>query len=76
MDGCPHCDKLKKLLKENDIEFIELNIEEHEEYYESFSKKVDSDLLPAFIINKTAFVPDKSFKTIDDALIIIKNFIE
>tara|TARA_R110000803_G_scaffold47634_3_gene99270 strand:- start:486 stop:755 length:270 start_codon:yes stop_codon:yes gene_type:complete len=68
MKGCSHCDELKKQLNENKINFIELDVDEHEELYESFSKKVENEFLPAIIIGKTVFVPNKSFKTITEAV--------
>jgi glutaredoxin len=73
MGGCPHCDNLKNLLKENNIDFIELDVDQHEELYEKFSKKVNNDFLPAILIGKTAFLPDRSFQTINEAVELVKN---
>ena len=77
MQGCPHCDNLKTQLKERKISFIEKDVDdvENEVLYESFSKKVDSDYLPAVIIGKKAFLPDRSFKTIDQGVEIIQNYL-
>ncbi len=76
MKGCPHCDNLKNKLRENNIDFIELDVDEHEELYEKFSKKVDNEFLPAVLIERTAFVPDKSFQTIDEAVDLVKNHLQ
>ena len=78
MQGCPHCDNLKKQLKESNIDFKEIDTDakENEVLYESFSKKVGSDFLPAVIIGKKAFLPDKSFKTIDDGVNMIKEYLQ
>jgi glutaredoxin len=73
MKGCPHCDNLKNLLKENNINFTELDVDVHEELYEKFSKKVNNEFLPAILIGKTAFLPDKSFQTIVEAVELVKN---
>jgi glutaredoxin len=73
MKGCPHCDNLKNLLKENNINFTELDVDIHEEIYEKFSKKVNNEFLPAILIGKTAFLPDKSFQTIVEAVKLVKN---
>jgi glutaredoxin len=73
MKGCPHCDNLKNLLKENNINFTELDVDIHEEIYEKFSKKVNNEFLPAILIGKTAFLPDKSFQTIVEAVELVKN---
>ena len=75
MKGCPHCVNLKTKLKENNIEFNEIDIDENEKMYDDFSKKVDNEYLPAIIVGKTAFVPEKSFKTIDEAVDLIKQHI-
>jgi glutaredoxin len=76
MKGCPHCDKLKDKLKENDINFLVLDVDEHEELYDKFSKKVDNEFLPAILIGKTAFLPEKSFQTIDDAVKLVKKHLQ
>lgn len=78
MEGCPHCDNLKKQLTERNIEFVEKDVdkEENEVLYESFSKKVDSTYLPAVLIGKKAFIADKSYSTIDQAVNIIENYLQ
>jgi glutaredoxin len=72
MKGCPHCDNLKNKLKENNIEFVELDIDDNNLLYERFSKKVDNEFLPAILIGKTAYVPERSFTTIDEAVELVK----
>jgi glutaredoxin len=72
MKGCPHCVNLKNKLIENNIEFIDLDIDENELLYETFSKKVDNEYLPAILMDRTAFVPEKSFNTIDEAVELVK----
>jgi glutaredoxin len=76
MKGCPHCDNLKNKLKESKINFVEIDVDENEKLYESFSKKVENDFLPAILIDKTAFLPDKSFNTIDEAVVQIKTHLQ
>ena len=77
MKGCPHCDNLKTQLKESNIEFKEIDVDqsENEVLYESFSKKVESDYLPAIVIGKKAFLPERTFKKIDDAVILIREYL-
>jgi glutaredoxin len=72
MKGCPHCENLKNKLTENNINFIEIDIDENEKLYEAFSKKVDNEYLPAILIDRTAFVPERSFNTIDEAVSLVK----
>jgi len=62
MKGCPHCDNLKDKLKENKIDFVVIDVDENEKLYEAFSKKVKN--------------PDKSFNTIDEAVIQIKTHLQ
>lgn len=73
--GCPHCENLKNKLNENNISFIELDVDENEKLYENFSKKVNNEFLPAILIGKTAYVPEKSFKTINEAVELIKKHV-
>ena len=72
MKGCTHCDNLKNKLKENNIEFVEIDIDDNNLLYERFSKKVDNEFLPAILIGKTAYVPERSFTTIDEAVELVK----
>lgn len=76
MRGCPHCVNLKNKLKEENIEFTEYDIDEHSEMYDKFSKIVGNEFLPAILIGKTAYVPEKSFKTIDKAVELIKSHLD
>ena len=73
MKGCPHCDTLKKELNENKISFIERDVDDYEQAYEKFSKAVKSEYLPAILIGKRAFVPERSFKTITEAAKLVKS---
>ena len=75
MKGCPFCDDLKKILNENKVPFLEKDIEDNEKEYDKFSEAVKSEFLPAVLIGKKAFIPDRSFKTIDQAGKIIQNYL-
>ena len=75
MKGCPHCDNLKNKLKANNIEFVEIDIDDNELLYERFSKKVNNEFLPAILVGKTAYVPEKSFTTIDEVVELVKKHI-
>ncbi len=75
MKGCPHCDKLKNKLIENEIQFVEKDVDKYEKTYEQFSKAVKSDYLPAVLIGKRAFIPDRSFKNMNEASKIIKQYL-
>jgi len=53
-----------------------LDVDEHEELYEKFSKKVNNEYLPAILIEKTAFLPDRSFQTINEAVELVKKHLQ
>jgi glutaredoxin len=78
MEGCPHCDRLKNKFKELEIDFNEVDVNEpkNEALYESFSKKVDNDYLPAVVVGKKVFLPDVSFKSIDEGMTMIKEYLQ
>ena len=78
MEGCPHCHEFKKILSENNLNFVDRDIEEHKDEYELFSK-VKNDLVPAFMIidaedttKSGLFAPDQDYATLEEALNIIK----
>ena len=52
------------------------DIDENIPLYESFSKSVDSEYLPAVVIGKKAFLPERSFKKIDDGVKMIKLYLQ
>jgi hypothetical protein len=78
MNGCHFCGQFKDMLKEQEITFMDRDINEHNEEYDLF-RGVKNDLVPAFMIvddvNPTIselFAPDTDFATLEDALQIIK----
>ena len=85
MKTCPHCQTFKKMLKEEDIEFIERDIDEFEEEYDLFVEATGNDFVPAFMLienydsetpTTSLFAPDRDFEDIDHGLKIIKEFYE
>jgi glutaredoxin len=78
MEGCPHCDNFKKILKENKIKFVNRDIHKHEEEYNLFVEITQNDFVPAFMIVETTdetaklFAPDRDFQDINEAFEIIK----
>jgi glutaredoxin len=80
MKGCPHCDHIKDLLKENNISFYNRDIDEYNEDYEDFKKIAESDYVPALLIveeddeefRSFHYVPEKDFDKIEEAVEIIK----
>ena len=75
MEGCPYCDELKEKLNESNISFIEKDIDKNIKEYDKFSEAVKSEFLPAVLIGKKAFIPERSFHTIDQANKVIRNYL-
>jgi len=81
MEGCPHCEELKKLLKDENIKFNEIDIDKNNKRveYVFFKFLTNSDYVPGLtIIDKDNFevkcyAADQSFTTIEDAFQICKN---
>jgi len=84
MDGCPHCVNFKNMLNENKIVYDERNIRDHEKEYKQFVEATGNEFLPAFTLVEMVKIeepkislnaPDDSFKTIEEALKLVKDFI-
>jgi glutaredoxin len=79
MEGCPYCVDFKKMLKDKDIEFTELDINEHQEEYEMFVEITKNEYVPAFMIvdedskNIEFFAPDRDYEDLDQAIKIISD---
>jgi len=86
MKNCPYCINVKKMLRENKIDFLERDIEEFQDEYSRFVKKTKNDYLPAFtllemdeakkeIIDMKFLLPDESFKDIKEAVEKVSKFL-
>lgn len=86
MKNCPYCINVKKMLKENKIDFLERDVEEFQDEYSRFVKKTKNDYLPAFtllemnedkkeIIDMKFLLPDESFKDIKEAVEKVSKFL-
>lgn len=72
LKNCPYCKTLKEKLKYEGIEFKELDADKYEELFEKISEKTGNDSVPVVLVNKQILAPDIGFKTIDQAIEIIK----
>lgn len=80
MEGCPFCVEIKEMLIENNIEYIDRDINKYGEEYDDFVKITESDSVPALLIIEETidkiepffYVPEKDFDLIEDAVKIIK----
>lgn len=84
MDGCPHCENLKDIIYEQDIDVDIRNIKDHEKEYKQFVEASGSEYLPAFTLVETKEsgkhdiqlnVPDEHFDNINEAAEKMKLFL-
>ena len=75
--SCYYCNHLKELLTNDNIDFIDVNImlDENQEEYEKIYEATKSEDVPIIRIGKQLFVPDVSFKTIEEAVVLVKKFL-
>ena len=84
MEGCPWCSDMKKMLQEENIEFLDRNINQYEDEYKMFVEITENDFVPAFMIindindlSKTKlYAPERDFDDLEDGVSIIKEFFE
>ena len=84
MKSCPFCGMIKEVLDNNNLDYIERDIEEHSEEYDEFSTKVDNEFIPAFMLltlddkenahNIKLCAPDRDFDDIFEGVEIIKQY--
>ena len=73
IQNCGYCLKLKELLKENNIEFNEIDgdLPENDDKFSALYKVTNSYNVPTVIVKNSVLVPEISFKTIDDGIKLI-----
>jgi glutaredoxin len=84
MKSCPFCQIMKDKLNEENIPFIEMDIEKHEEEYQMFMELVEgNEFVPALMIideenpdqRVTPMAPDRDYKTIEEGIEKVKNLL-
>jgi glutaredoxin len=75
--SCGYCDKLKNLLRDNNIDFTDLDLDDDNNKIEieKISKTVSLDYVPVIIVGKTILLPETSFTSIDQAYSIINKLL-
>lgn len=76
--GCVYCNKLKEGLKLLNIEYVDIDIDltENSEECEKIFKLAGEGVIPIIIIKPHVLVPNRSFKTIDEAINLISSLIK
>ena len=74
---CSYCNELKELLKSNNIEFkdIDIDLKENQEEFNKINLIAKTDSVPIILVNKRILVVNKSYKTIQEAFELIKKFL-
>jgi glutaredoxin len=85
MKGCPFCDMIKEEFKKEDILFLERDIEEFEEEYDSFVEVTENDFVPAMTLltldeneeatNVKLIAPDRDFDDIYQGVELVKQYL-
>jgi glutaredoxin len=85
MKGCPFCDMIKEEFKKEDILFLERDIEEYEEEYDSFVEVTENDFVPAMTLltldeneeatNVKLIAPDRDFDDIYQGVELVKQYL-
>jgi glutaredoxin len=82
MQGCPYCVEMKDKLTEAGIDFVDRDIELHEEEYNLFVEITENDYVPSFMIVESPednpksylFAPERDYNEIDEGVNIIKEY--
>ena len=80
MNGCPFCDQFKEMLTNEGIEFVDRDINEYEEEYDTYSKITENDMVPALLIiegdeenfESFLYAPERNYNELTEAVGIIK----
>lgn len=81
LDGCVHCDNLKNEMKSQTIPFTEIEITINQKIWNQVVEQTGHNVLPTIFIKKEntetgpVYVPDRDFKSVDEIIPILKNYI-
>ena len=84
MKGCPYCEIMKEKLNENEINFVDRDIDEYSEEYDLFVEVTENDFVPSFMIIESPeknpkthlYAPERDFNELDDGIKIIKEHLK
>jgi glutaredoxin len=81
LNGCSHCTELKKGLKEQNIDYVELEIGKNREIWEQVVKQTGHNVLPTVFISVNGgedgpvFVPGRDYIEKDEVIQKIKEYL-
>jgi glutaredoxin len=81
LNGCRHCVELKKSLKELEIDYNEIIIDNNEEIWNQVVNQTGHNSLPTIFISINGtdegpvFVPERDFNSKEECIEIIKKYV-
>lgn len=74
---CPYCKELKGLLDNEGIEYEDINVNDpkNQAEYGIVVKVSGSNEVPVIKIEKQLFIPNVSFQSIPEAVVLVKKFL-
>ena len=84
MKGCPHCVEMKEMLIKEGIDFVDRDIDEHEEEYNMFVEITENEYVPSFMLIENPetepvselYAPERDYDDLEDGVGIIKEWLE
>lgn len=79
MVGCPHCSSLKKRLKEIQIPFVDVDIDENNKLWDDVVSQIGYDYVPTIYITQEGdgdgdvYVPSVDYEDEDEIVNILTN---
>ena len=76
MKNCPYCEELKGLLKGENIDYVDVDInnEENKEEADTVFNVTNTDSVPIVRVGNQLLAPDVSFSSIEEAFELTKKF--
>lgn len=81
LDTCIHCKSLKKRLKNDDIPYVDIDIDSNQEIWDDVVNQTGHNVVPSIYIQKgemengPIYIPGKDFEDEDTIVNIIKTYI-
>jgi glutaredoxin len=86
MKGCPYCTMIKEELEKSNIDFLERDIHEYEQEYDEYSKLIENEYIPAFLLltldnednpnNIKLYAPERDFQDIHEGVEMVKGYLK
>ena len=77
IENCPYCKQLKELYQKEGVEYMEVDVNkpENDAEWKKLFEVTQSNDVPIVKVGNQLLVPDKSFKSIDEAFNITKKLL-